>query len=208
MLIVYFVIEISVILLQITGLDKKIARFQVISMLTRTGYTSDESNLIIKHPVRRRLSAFLILFGSFSLAVIISAITNLLSGNIHFPELIIVNTILLVIFLLGKTGYLQKLLKKKFQAKVQKYLDISELPVREVLYLQQEDIVTKVTVNKEHKLINQKVNRLEEGESDFKLLFIIRGKVTIRKNMYNETIHAGDVLVLYGNKNEINSKFF
>ncbi|MCO0598298.1 hypothetical protein NGI46_12605 [Peribacillus butanolivorans] len=78
-LIIGLVIEISVTLLKLTGLKNTVARFQVISMLTGTGFTTDESKSIIDHPVRIKLSMFLILFGAFSLAVIISSISTLRS---------------------------------------------------------------------------------------------------------------------------------
>ncbi|MBP3967169.1 hypothetical protein I8J30_31320, partial [Paenibacillus sp. DLE-14] len=59
-ILVYFVIvlavvEISAILMRATGLNRDISRFQVISLLTSTGYTTKESELISNHPIRRRI---------------------------------------------------------------------------------------------------------------------------------------------------------
>ncbi|MCM3570515.1 hypothetical protein [Neobacillus mesonae] len=45
-------------------------------MMTATVFTTGESELILGHPIRRRLAAFSILFGVFSLAVIISSISQ------------------------------------------------------------------------------------------------------------------------------------
>lgn len=53
--IILVVIEINTVLFTFAGLKKNFARFQVISMHTGTGFTTGESELIIDHPIRRRL---------------------------------------------------------------------------------------------------------------------------------------------------------
>ena len=88
--IIALVIEIGVILFHMTGLEKEIARYQVISMLTGTRFTMQESALIIDHPIRRRISSGLILFGYFSLAVIISSIATILSNDLRIELLLII----------------------------------------------------------------------------------------------------------------------
>ncbi|WP_053347867.1 hypothetical protein [Peribacillus butanolivorans] len=95
-LIIGLVIEISVTLLKLTGLKNTVARFQVISMLKGTGFTTDEPKSIIDHPVRRKISMFLILFGAFSLAVIISSISTLLTDDLRLMELSIIIGILTI----------------------------------------------------------------------------------------------------------------
>src|SRR6476620_11605339 len=86
--IIYFVLEIAVVLMVSTGLDVEIARFQVVSILTSTGFTTHESELIARHPIRRKISIFLILFGVFSLAVIISFISAILAKDFRLLELL------------------------------------------------------------------------------------------------------------------------
>jgi hypothetical protein len=83
---IFFVLELSITILKITGLDHKVARFQVVSMLTSTGFTTKESELILRHPIRRKIAVFLILFGVFSLAVFISTISNILAKSFEIPR--------------------------------------------------------------------------------------------------------------------------
>lgn len=47
---IVIVLEISAELFMISGLKKEIARFQAVSMLTATGFTTKESELILRHP--------------------------------------------------------------------------------------------------------------------------------------------------------------
>ncbi len=203
LLIVLLVIEISVVAFTLTGLERDVARYQAISMLTGTGFTTDESQLIIDHPVRRRISMFLILFGAFSLAVVISAITNMLSNDLRLKELTIISIVLLAIYFLGKTPLTKKLLQHRFQYEMKKNLDISELPVKEVLFLQKGDIVTDIVIEEGAKLDGKKVEKVFEHGHDANLLFIKRGEVNIREDLIEETIQAGDKLYIYGDKQVI-----
>ena len=206
-LIVAFVIEISVILFNLTGLEASVSRYQVISMLTNTGFTTDEAQLIIDHPVRRRLSMFLILFGAFSLAVVISSITNILSGDLRLKELMVINVVLLVILMTGKTPFIRERLKKKLNSEMEKKLEISELPIKDALYLDEDDLVTDVVIEKNSKFVGIKAADLVERDEDISILFIKRGKVNIRNKLDEEKIQEGDQLFIYGNQKEIEKKF-
>ena len=203
LLIVMLVIEISVIAFTLTGLEKEVARYQAISMLTGTGFTTDESQLIIDHPVRRRISMFLILFGAFSLAVIISAITNILSDDLRLKELMIISSVLLVIFIIGKTPITKKVFQHRFQYEMKKNLDISELPIKEALFLNEDDVVTDIVIEENSRLDGEKVMDVFEHGHDANLLFIKRGEVNIREELTEEIIQAGDKLYIYGNRDVI-----
>ncbi|KMY53142.1 hypothetical protein AC623_03385 [Bacillus sp. FJAT-27231] len=206
-LIVAFVIEISVILFNLTGLETAVSRYQVISMLTNTGFTTDEAQLIMDHPVRRRLSMFLILFGAFSLAVVISSITNILSNDLRLKELMIINVILLVMLLIGKTPFIRERLKKKLNHEMEKKLEISELPIKDALYLDENDLVTDIVIKEDSKFIDKKASDLVERGEDISILFIKRGKVNIRNRLDEEKIQEGDQLFIYGNQEAIENKF-
>lgn len=101
------VIEIAAMLFMATGLKKQIARYQVISMLTATGFTTDEASLIIDHPIRRKISAAVILFGYFSLAVMISSIASLLSNDLRINWLLAAVATLFVLLLILKNKKLE-----------------------------------------------------------------------------------------------------
>ena len=62
--------EVFTVLFRLTGLTREKARFQVISMLTNSGYTTSESELITQSKVRRRLARLTMLFGySFTVTI-------------------------------------------------------------------------------------------------------------------------------------------
>lgn len=77
-IIVYVVIaEIFTVLFRLTGLTEEKARFQVISMLTNSGFTTSESELITSSKIRRRLARLTMLFGYSFTVTIVSTVVNI-----------------------------------------------------------------------------------------------------------------------------------
>lgn len=80
-IVVYVIlIEIYNVLFRISGLTKDKSRFQVISLLTNSGYTTKESEIIVTNKFRRRLAIASMLTGYIFTAVIVSLIINLVSN--------------------------------------------------------------------------------------------------------------------------------
>ncbi|WP_071458532.1 hypothetical protein [Bacillus massilinigeriensis] len=172
--IVFAVIEINVILFIATGLDHHVARFQVISMLTGTGFTTGESELIIDHPFRRRLGAFLILFGAFSLAVIISAISSLLSDNFFATEIGYIAAALLVITLFMKTPFVKKKLGKHLKGELKKNYNIADLPVSDVILFSEKDEIAELSIPEKSDLAGKTFRKLIEENQDINVLRLSR----------------------------------
>ncbi|CAM3891960.1 TrkA C-terminal domain-containing protein [Mesobacillus thioparans] len=205
--IVFTVIEINTSIFVATGLERKIARFQVISMLTGTGFTTGESELIIDHPVRRRLGAFLILFGAFSLAVIISAISKLLEDNFYTMEIGYVAGGLLVLLLVLRAPMVQHLIARKLKSELQENYELADLPISDVLLMEDDDEVREIALEEESRFADKKFDDIVDMGDDIILLFIKRGEINIRNKAHETKLEPGDVLVLYGNNPKIEEKF-
>ncbi|NEQ32767.1 MAG: hypothetical protein F6K04_17475 [Leptolyngbya sp. SIO4C5] len=57
-----------------TGLSHGIARFQARSAFTNAGFTTQESEKMVNHPVRRRIIMVLMLMGNIGIATVISSL--------------------------------------------------------------------------------------------------------------------------------------
>ena len=76
-ILLYWVItELFTIFFRLTGLPDERARFQVLSLLTGTGFTTRESELILGSRRRRRLARITMLFGYVFNITIVSALIN------------------------------------------------------------------------------------------------------------------------------------
>ena len=104
LILVYWVIsEIFTILFRFVGLPEEKARFQVTSLLTGTGFTTRESEMILSTKQRRRLARMLMLFGYvFNITVVSAFINVVLSlstaqyGNFFIGVLIPIGAVALV----------------------------------------------------------------------------------------------------------------
>ena len=78
-ILIYWVItELFTFLFRFTGLPVEKARFQVISLLTGTGFTTRESEIILASRRRRRLARVTMLFGYAFNVTIVSAFINVI----------------------------------------------------------------------------------------------------------------------------------
>jgi hypothetical protein len=205
--IIFAVIEISTALFIFTGLERKVARFQAISMLTGTGFTTGESELIIDHPIRRKLGAFLILFGAFSLAVIISAITNLLTESFYTMEIAYIAGGMFALLFILKLPRMQKILTEKLKSELKEHYELGDLPITDVLLLDEDDVVRDISIGENSPFTGKKFNEIIQNEEDIMLLFIKRGDLNIRSKAPNTTIKQGDRIIVYGNNPLISEKF-
>ncbi|MDN4071820.1 TrkA C-terminal domain-containing protein [Fictibacillus terranigra] len=207
LLFVALVIEIASTLLVYTGLEPEISRYQVISMLTGTGFTTDESKLIIDHPLRRKISAFLILFGAFSLAVIISSISNILSDNFQTTELTVICSILILLLFLLKLPIIKQTFSKKLKEETKDTYPLSELPIKDVLYFEDDDYVTSIHIQGDSPFVGQKIESLIKPGEDLHVLSLIRGNRPLRENLNKKELQDGDRVIVYGKEEIINAKF-
>lgn len=77
-ILVYVMIaEIFTVLFRLTGLTEEKAKFQVISMLTNSGYTTQESEVIATSKIRRKLAQITMVFGYAFTVTIVSSVVNI-----------------------------------------------------------------------------------------------------------------------------------
>ncbi|MFD1861652.1 hypothetical protein [Planococcus chinensis] len=205
--IMWLVIEIAVVLFVYTGLNKQIARYQVISMLTATGFTTDESSLIIDHPIRRKISAGVILFGYFSLAVMISSIAALLSNDLRVNLLGMIILVFFAILLVLRNRRVTALLTDKFEHDMDMEYDLEDWPLKTALGLKDNDMVAMLEIVEGSDYENAASENLLMRDDDIHLLFIRRGNVILRKSLFQVKLLAGDRVMVFGDEKTIKEKF-
>ncbi|MCP4207859.1 MAG: hypothetical protein GY789_24820 [Hyphomicrobiales bacterium] len=65
-------VRIGAVAMRLTGLPENIARFQCVSALTGTGFTTHEAEMIVNYPIRRRIVIALMVLGNLGLISIAS----------------------------------------------------------------------------------------------------------------------------------------
>ena len=78
--IVYILIsDVITIIFRLTGMSEETARFQAISLLTNSGYTTSESETVLASSLRRKIARFTMLFGYTFTVTIVSTTVNFFS---------------------------------------------------------------------------------------------------------------------------------
>jgi len=73
----FFFVRVASVALKLTGLPEEDARFQALSALTGTGFTTMDAELIVNYPIRRKIISWLMILGNLGVVSIVS--TTLIS---------------------------------------------------------------------------------------------------------------------------------
>jgi len=68
------IVRVAGVIMRLTGLPESIARFQALSALTGTGFTTGESEMIVNYPIRRHVSMGLMIIGHLGLVALTSTL--------------------------------------------------------------------------------------------------------------------------------------
>lgn len=90
-----FVVRIASVALRLTGLSDDVARFQSLSALTGTGFTTHEAEMIVNYPLRRRILASLMVFGNLGLVSVAATLIVTFVGFDQSQSSILLQVVLL-----------------------------------------------------------------------------------------------------------------
>lgn len=207
--ILILIIEISTIFLEATGLRKEVARFQAISLLTGTGFTTSESELVINHPVRRKIASFLIVFGTVSFAVILSyVISFFVSSTIYLSDLGVGVGILVAAIIILRSAVIHRFLFQKIGTRFDKFY-VHHKSLEEVFHLDEENVMRQFMLTESHgKLVDKPLKQLRLAEMDIKILTITRNHHTIKNPTGSTVLLPGDEVLVYGDVHRIHEFFY
>ena len=199
---IWLFIEILSIVFKITGLELSKARFQIISILTHTGFTTRESELIAQHPLRRKLASILMLLSYVAQASLISLIVNMISQDTQ--ELLYTGLFMIIvtvgIILITRTKYVSNKFDKLMEKILRKRL-IKQTQTRsidQVLKIGPGYGVYEVLVDQDSFIANTTLGQTKLKDMFIQVLKIDRGAVTIDFPTADSEIQQGDVLIVYG----------
>lgn len=207
-LIYQIIIEIFSVIFSIEGVQLDKAKFQVISILTGTGFTTNESELMLASKRRRKLTQTLILFSYLFNITIVSTIINLFiaTTEVTLEELgigiilTIANIILLII--LNKATRVRRFFDEIVKKIESKKMEKRQNPIS--IYDKYGDkVIAEVILLK----VNNKIKNINtvklKNEYDIQLLVIKRGEEIISDINEKVTLKEHDVLLVFGKQKVI-----
>ena len=205
-------IEIFTTIYSIEGIQLDKAQFQIISILTGTGFTTSESELMLLTKRRRKITELMMLFSYIFNISIVSTLVNIIisSAGPAINELIIgiVLTIInfLIIALLNKSTKVKRKLEnliKKIATNVRKKRK-NPISVYDTLG---DKVIAEINVLKiNNNMNNINTEKLKE-KYDIQVLVIKRGEQVISSIEPNITINYNDIVIVFGKMRNIKKIF-
>ncbi|MGL5649719.1 MAG: TrkA C-terminal domain-containing protein [Clostridium sp.] len=203
------VIDFFAILFRMTGMPIYKARFQVISLLSSTGFTTRESEMIVNSPIRRKLAGWLMVFSYVSTATFISFFVSMLSHTVTS-----IGFFAVILFFLFVAVFFHKLsLLEKVENKIESKIIKSKIWQR--LNAQKATLITssrgygiyEVCIGSENRLIGETIANSGLSELEIRILNIDKGDVFVKFPSADYVFESGDKATVYGNLKNIKNEF-
>lgn len=197
------IVRVAGVIMRLTGLPENIARFQALSALTGTGFTTGESEMIVNHPIRRRVLIALMIIGHLGFVALgstfIVALINASddSSGLFVQSMIILAAVIFV-FILTMFKPLDSLMCEFAEKLLLKTTSLGRQEYKRVLQLEDNFSIVEHIIAKAN-LIDLEMN----SDDPAKLKFIgVRRGPDFKIQLFSENvgIKDNDILVCFGNE--------
>lgn len=191
--------------LTLTGLSRTSASFQARSAFTGSGFTTQESEAVVKHPVRRRIVMWLMFLGNAGIITVISSLVltfvSTSSAGDGLFRLLYLFLGIGVLWLFATNRAFNRLLTRLVRKALRRWTEIDLRDYASLLHLQGEYQVREIRVGDNNWLTNKKLKKLRLRDEGIAVLGIQRIDKTYIGAPHGDTcICPGDTLILYGRK--------
>lgn len=199
------VARVATVALTLTGVSHEVARFQARSALTGTGYTTEETENIVRHPVRRRIVMHLMLLRN---AGVITATASFFlsfatSGDTSegLRRAIIITAGLGVLWLLSLSELLERALNRFIRWALNRWTEIDARDYARLLDLSGDYAIREMAINQSDWLIGKTLSESRLQDEGILVLGIRRADGRYIGAPVTETVFKpGDLLILYGDQ--------
>jgi len=197
----FIIVRIGALALQMTGIEPDVAKFQALSALTGTGFTTTEAERVVRHRTRRRIITILIIVGNAGLLTIIGALVVAFTKVVGYPGLLIhlavlIAGILVLYWLIAASRFGNRVIAWFLRPLMGRALRNAP-EVEEIFGVEKGWSVNLVSIKKGSKSIDSPLASIRSDE-DLKVLAIDRPDVSITRPADDERIQEGDRLLVYG----------
>lgn len=206
-IVLWAIIEVLSVVFKLTGLEMSKARFQVISLITHTGFTTRESELILQHPTRRVIASSLMFISYIAQITLISVFLHLLTQNRQRLEIVAVVLVVVVVFIFVSTRnryvssrfnrFIEKLLKRQVQKSMEKQ------SVGQVLNIGADYSIYEILIDGNSAIAGKTLAQAKLTEDYIQVLQVDHGSGITEFPKSSLVIEAGDKLIVYGKTESI-----
>ena len=202
--------KIAAIALMHTGLSTDIARFQARSAYTGSGFTTNETENIMNHPVRRKIIFNLMLVGNAGIVTVMSSLilTFVLPDTLanRLYGLLIVVAGMSIIWWAIRSKWVDRSLSKIIDKMLRRYTDLEIKDFAAILHLKDDYKITEKRIDTDDWMANRKLLELRLREEGITVLGINRNNSDYFGSPSGDfVLLPNDVVTIYGKSNGLKS---
>jgi len=204
-----FILWFGSIALEATGMERRKARFQAMSALTGTGFSTREAEEVVNHPRRRLIAGWMMFLGSvgiilFLLIIVVIIVVGVKPAKPTSPIILIISALpAIALMVLYWIGVLDKLATKIVNWLKRTAYFKPELSNTEIIYHAGEYSLARLTIGKAAPEVGCKISNTSLAKHNITILAIERGDKTLPFPEAKEIVQAGDHLLCYGETAQI-----
>jgi NhaP-type Na+/H+ and K+/H+ antiporter len=191
--------------LEASGLDRRKARFQALSALTGTGFTTGEAESIVNNPRRRFIASWLIFLGNAGAIGFIIALILWIRAGLTAPspfQVIILIASLIIFALLIWLGTMDRITSRVVKA-FHKGDTAPDSSLGQILHQTADYGVLRYEIGDKPPVRGYPLKELGITNTSIIILAVERGSKALPNPKQDEIIMPGDHLLLYGKIEEM-----
>ncbi len=190
-----------------TGVSREMARFQARSAFTGVGFTTSETENMVRHPVRRRIVMTLMLLGNAGFVSAIASMipilnnTNSASG---FGQLGLLIVGVLSLWVVSRSRWLDYVIMRATKSAMRRITRLDVQDYTGLLHFSEGFAVVEMSISADHWLTGKNLIELNLKDEGVQVLGIQRAnKEYVATPKGTSYIRAGDIVILYGRHDQI-----
>ncbi len=200
--------RVGTIMLTLTGLSQEVAQFQARSAFSGVGFTTQESESVISHPVRRRIIMALVLLGNAGVVTVVVSLllsfSNVDGSADALTRMLFLVGGLVLVGLIARSKLANRALSRMIERALRRFTDLDTRDYVGLLRLSGDWVVAEVEVQQDDWMCDVPLQFLGLPEEGIVVLGIDRANNRwIGAPSGSTTMHPGDIAVLYGTKDAI-----
>ena len=200
-LVSFLFVRAASIALMMTGLEKHKARFQALSAFSGTGFTTKEAELIVNHPIRRKITRWLMIMGNAGIVTVIVTATSSFSTSAGYQLPLNIVLLILGIFLIYKLATSRGFGRKwenYIENRLLKSAQFEEGTIEDLLRFMEGYGLVKKIIPDDSLMIGKSIAKLQLNKKGILVLGIEREKGWIPTPKAGEILKCYDRIIVYG----------
>jgi len=195
--------------LTLTGLSRDVAQFQARSAFSGIGFTTEEAEAVVNHPVRRRIIMMLMLAQNAGLVTVIVSLVISFTGPGGVEKLYRLGYLfggVGVLWLIARSRVFDRMTARIIRAALQRWTDLDVCDYYSLLRLSGGYTVMEVRVRPEDWVASRQLQECRLPDEGLNVLGILREDGSYVGVPRKDTrIEPGDTLIIYGRAGAIES---